>query len=187
MPNKSPVFSVIIRKFREEEMDAVNSALNHFEEALEAWPGFLGISHNQSSQENYGTLATVISFETLDDLIAWEQSNTRATIVEELSHYIEGAVVKNRLGDLETLLGNTPPPKKWKAVLVLTFWVFVVGAILGSIADLISPDYPTGFARYAVLLTINIILNSYIFLPKSMVLLHQLEKKYFSDAKKKSI
>lgn len=183
MSNQSPVFSVIIRKFREEETDAVNTALGHFEEALNAWPGFLGIRHNQSTSENHETLATVISFETLDDLIAWEQSNTRANIVEELSHYIQGEVVKNRLWDLEALLGNTPPPKKWKAVLVLTFWVFVVGAILGLIADFISPDFPTGFARYAVLLTINIILNSYFFLPKSMALLHRLEKKYISNAK----
>jgi hypothetical protein len=60
-------------------------------------------------------------------------------------------------------------------VLVLIFWVFAVGAVLGLIADAVSPDFPAGFPRYALRLIINIVLNSYIFLPKSMAFLHRFE------------
>ncbi len=182
IPENSPVFLVIYRKFREQEMHAVNAALDQFEEALEDWPGFLGIHHIQSSPGDQAKLTTLVSFATLDDLIKWEQSDARSKIVAELSNYIEGSVVKNRLLDLDVLLVSTPTPKKWKTVLVLTFWVFVVGAILELIADFLSPNYPEEFSRYALLLTLNIILNSYFFLPKSMQFLHQLEKRFSTKA-----
>ena len=177
MQNKSPIISVIIRKFRESDKDAANEVLDRFEEALKAAPGFLGIRHDIPPAGGPGSLATVISFVSVEDLIAWEQSDARKNIVEELSHYIDGEVVKNRLWDLDALLGRNHPPRKWKAVLVLIFWVFVVGAFLEWGADSISPDFPAGFARYAFLLVINIVLNSYIFLPKSMAILHQIENK----------
>lgn len=175
MPDASPVLSVVIRKFREADEESVNAVLGRFEAALQAWPGFLGVRHNHPSSEAGGAMATVISFKSLDDLIAWEQSDIRKKMVEELSHFIEGEVVKNQLWDLDALLGTNRPPKKWKTVLVLIICVFAVGAVLGWLADAVSPNYPTGFARYAILLIINIVLNSYIFLPKSMALLHRIE------------
>jgi len=178
MPENSPVLSVIIRKFREADKAAANEVLGRFEEALHAWPGFVGVRHNRSSAHGDEAMATVISFRTLDDLIAWEQSDVRKKMVAELSYFIEGEVVKNQLWDLDALLGSGHPPKKWKTVLVLIFWVFAVGAVLGWVADVLSPDFPTGFARYALLLVINIVLNSYFFLPKSMALLHRIERKF---------
>ncbi len=180
MSNTSPVLSVIIRKFRENQKDAANEVLYRFELALKAQPGFIEVRHNVPSSESAGTSATVISFATLDDLIAWEQSTTRREIVEELSQYIEGEVVKNRLWDLDSLLGGlgaTHAHKKWKTVTVLTFWVLVVGACLGWIVDQISPDFPAGYPRTVVLLICNILLNSYFFLPRSMALLHRLEER----------
>ncbi|MGI9355172.1 MAG: hypothetical protein ACR2PF_08455 [Rhizobiaceae bacterium] len=183
MADQSPVLSVIIRKFREVDTAAANEVLVRFEQALRAQPGFIEVRHNAPSPDTGDAFSTVIAFATLDDLIGWEQSQTRAELVEELSQYVEGEVVKNRLWDLDALLGsrNTAhPTKKWKTVLVLTFWVLVVGAVLGWIADLISPDYPTGYPRTVVLLVCNILLNSYFFLPRSMGLLHRIEETYRS-------
>ncbi|MEP2533227.1 hypothetical protein [Shimia sp.] len=162
-------------------MEAANEILERFEQALKLQPGFIEVRHNAPSQETGDTFSTVLAFATLDDLIGWEQSKARAELVTELSAYTEGEVVKNRIWNLETLLGNQNaghPPKKWKTVLVLTFWVLVVGAVLGWIADLISPNYPTGYIRGVILLIFNILLNSYFFLPRSMALLHRLEDKY---------
>jgi len=181
MSDKSPILSVIIRKFRKADMAAANEVLVRFEEALQVQPGFIEVRHNAPSRETGEAFSTVIAFDTLDDLIAWEQSRTRKDLVEELSRFVEGEVVINRLWDLDSLLGSqstTHPAKKWKTVLVLTFWVLVVGAVLGWIADLISPQYPTGYLRTVLLLVINILLNSYFFLPRSMVLLHRVEEKY---------
>ncbi|NKB54383.1 MAG: hypothetical protein GKR97_19620 [Rhizobiaceae bacterium] len=184
MTDTSPVLSVIIRKFRKSDMPAANEALVRFKQALEMHPGFIEVRHNAPSQGSDDAFSTVISFATLDELIAWEQSSTRAALVEELSHFIEGDVVKNRLDGLDSLLGPqnaAHPPQKWKIVLVLTFWVLVVGAVLSWIADLISPDYPVGYLRNVVLLIFNILLNSYFFLPRSMALLHRLEDKFQSN------
>ncbi len=181
MTDKSPVLSVIVRKFREADIAAANEVLVRFEQALNRQSGFLEVRHNAPSQETGAAFSTVISFATLDDLIAWEQSDERKELVDELSHFIEGEVVKNRLWDLDSLLGSQSSahrPKKWKIVLVLTFWVLAVGAVLSWIADLISPDYPSGYLRTVVLLIINILLNSYFFLPRSMALLHRLEEMY---------
>jgi antibiotic biosynthesis monooxygenase (ABM) superfamily enzyme len=110
MADKSPVLSVIVRRFRPSDRDAADEVLSRFEEALHSWPGFLGVRHNQASPGGDGAMATVISFRTLGDLIAWEQSDTRKNIVEELSQYIEGEVVKNQLWDLNALLGGPRPP-----------------------------------------------------------------------------
>ncbi len=181
MTDKSPVLTVIVRKFRETDIAAVNEVLDRFESALRSQPGFIEVRHDISSNRKGEASATVISFATLDDLIDWEQSSIRKELVEELSHYIEGEVVKNRLWDLDSLLGSqsvSHPHRKWKTVLVLTFWVLVVGAVLSWIADLISPDYPTGYSRTVVLLIFNILLNSYFFLPRSMALLHKVEEKF---------
>ncbi|WP_170763283.1 hypothetical protein [Ruegeria lacuscaerulensis] len=181
MSNTSPVLSVIVRKFRETQREAANEVLARFELALKTQPGFIEVRHNAPSNESGGTFATVISFATLEDLISWEQSSTRKEIVEELSQYIEGEVVKNRLWDLDSLLGGLGARhvhQKWKTVSVLTFWVLVVGACLGWIADQISPNFPVGYPRTVVLLICNILLNSYFFLPRSMELLHRLEEKY---------
>jgi antibiotic biosynthesis monooxygenase (ABM) superfamily enzyme len=178
MSGSSPVLSVIIRKFRQADMDAANEVLARFEQALIQHPGFIEVRHNAPNSESSDAFSTVIAFASLDDLVAWEQSATRAELVEELSHFIEGTVVKNRLWDLDSLLGSGgghQAPKKWKTVLVLTFWVLIVGAILSWIADIISPAYPEGYPRSVVLLIFNILLNSYFFLPRSMALLHRFE------------
>ena len=181
MPDTSPVLSVIIRKFRDSDMAAANEVLVRFEQALHRQPGFIEVRHTAPSRDSGEAMSTVIAFATLDDLIAWEQSQARADLVEELAQFIEGDVVKNRLWDLDSLLGSqnhANPPKKWKTVLVLTFWVLVVGAVLSWVADMISPNYPEGYPRTVVLLIINILLNSYFFLPRSMALLHRFEDKY---------
>jgi antibiotic biosynthesis monooxygenase (ABM) superfamily enzyme len=181
MPDGSPILSVIVRKFRDADKEVANDVLTRFEKALETSPGFLGVRHNHPSNENDGTFSTVISFRSLDDLIAWEQSELRKEIVEELSQYIEGEVVKNRLWDIDSLLVRPDPPRKWKAVFVLTFWVLLVGACLDWIADSISPDFPSGYARFVFLLVINILLNSYFFLPRSMAILHRIEDKFQTE------
>ncbi|MEX0305015.1 MAG: hypothetical protein AB3N24_21575 [Leisingera sp.] len=180
MSAESPVLSVIVRKFRESERDAANEVLARFEQALRGQPGFLEVRHNAPTKESGGAFATVISFATLSDLIDWEQSETRRRLVNELSEFIEGEVVKNQLWDLDNLLGGlgkSHPPKKWKTVLVLTFWVLVVGACLNWIAGQVSPDFPSGYPRTVMLLVINILLNSYFFLPRSMALLHRFEER----------
>ncbi len=179
MPEAAPVLSLIIRKFRSSDMDAVNEVLVRFEQALRRQPGFVEVRHNAPSAESEA-FSTIIAFATTDDLVAWEQSQTRDELVRELAQYIEGEVMKNQLLGIESLLGQqgaSPHPKKWKTVLVLTFWVLVVGAVLNWIADMISPDYPTGYPRTVVLLIFNILLNSYFFLPKSMALLHRFEER----------
>ncbi len=177
MAKNSPVLSVIVRKLHEADKGAAKKSLDRLEQTLREWPGCLGVSHDHSLIDEQDTIATVISFKTLEDLIAWEQSTQRIEHAEALAQFTDGNVIKNRLSGIDSLLGTNHPPQKWKTVLVLTFWVLVVGAALGWVADSISPDVPSGYWRGVLLLIINILLNSYIFLPKSMALLQRVEEK----------
>jgi len=171
----SPVISVIVRKFHESDRSSAEEVLQRFDGALRSWPGFLKIIHNPPIHGNDGYFSTVVSFKTLDDLIAWEQSDLRKNLVDELAEYIDGEVVRNRLWNLGALLEKAQPVKKWKTVLVLILWILGLGAILGWILDIVSPNFPTGFVREALLITINVTLISYIALPKSMALLAWVE------------
>ena len=89
----------------------------------------------------------------------------------------EAAPVQARFDDLSLLPGPKAQLRKIEVVAVLIFWIVVIAEVLTLLAGYVLPDRFTGFWREVLLISVNVLLISYIFLPWSSRALTRLKSR----------
>lgn len=176
MPKEAqPVLSVIVRRFRLEFEREVEEAIRKIDQAASRQPGFVGLQNSLSHEEDNCEMVTVFAFDSRANLEAWKNSPIRQQFVQDLDNHSQDSTTHTQFGDLALLLHPTARITKAETVVVLIFWILALGAVLRYLADFILPETLTASWRNVLLITVNVALISYVFLPWSSMLLTRLK------------
>lgn len=178
-----PVLSVIVRRFRHEMRDDVERLVGRIGAAVSRQAGFIRVQNDFSSKGGDDELVTVFSFDTRENLERWVASPVRVGLVRELDGLSTDDVTHTRFDALAMLASPTKSIRKIETVLILIFWILVMGRVLGLIADLVLPEWLDRIWRDALIIVINVLLISYILLPWSSTKLAWLKTRLSRFAK----
>lgn len=170
-----PIVSIIIRRFRNEHEKEIMQSLRDLQSVAAKHPGYLGDQNHLSHDQEFCELVNVFAFDSDKNLKRWEASDARKKHLEVLDAYPHETTNHMKFDELAPLLGSTTQTSKIEIVAILIFWIVLIGAALGYLADLLLPDSIPPFARSVLLISVNVVLISYIFLPWSNIMLTRLK------------
>lgn len=171
-----PVLSIVVRRFGAEDEAGIMGALTALQRAAARQPGYLG-DHNSLARTAQGCeLVNVFAFESHDHLAAWEQCDIRRRHLADLDRLPQQATSHTRLDALTELLNPPSRLRKIEIVVILIFWILLLGSLLGWIADHLLPTALPLAWRSALLVAVNVVLISYLFLPWSGSLVTRLKR-----------
>ena len=177
MADATPVLSVILRRYRPEVAQEIEALEAGIRDAVQRCRGFVDLRSSRSEQGGICELVTVFTFASDADLARWNASEARADYVARLDAISESAPVQARFDDLSLLPGPKAQLRKIEVVAVLIFWIVVIAEVLTLLAGYVLPDRFTGFWREVLLISVNVLLISYIFLPWSSQALTRLKSR----------
>lgn len=163
----APIVSVIVRRFRPEDEAAFMQVTGRIGAEVAARPGFAGLQTKRTERGDHVEFVTVYAFDTQTKMERWEASETRARLVAELDRLSVDRSSQTRFSGLAILTDPAAGITTFETVLILLFWILILAALLEDLAVLVLPGWPRGFVRDTVLITINVLLISYLFLPLS--------------------
>lgn len=165
--DERPVLSIIVRRFALEYKDDIMHSLDQLQKAAADQKGYLG-NHNSLSREDGGyQLVNVFAFNSRKNLERWEDSEVRKSFLAELDRHPQEATEPAQFDDFAQLLQPASKISKIEIVAILIFWIVVLGAFLGHLADFVLPENFPRTGRSVLLISVNVALISYIFLPWS--------------------
>ena len=159
--HSSDLTIVISRKVKKGSENQFRMVIEEMKEELKKRPGFRNIKDISKNFESNQLAISLITFSNLDDLLMWEQSSNKKKIISKLKDLVEGDVQKELLGDINVLAQSDPTPERWKTVLVLIGWIFVLGAIVQSVLSFILPSSIPSFLFKLISISITVLLISY--------------------------
>ncbi len=174
----NPVLSVVVRRFDHELRDDVEGLVKKTQQAVSLQVGFIRLQNSLSSKGNGHELVTVFSFDTRENLEKWEKSPVRLDLIGELDRLTSDDLTHTRFDGLALLASPKASVRKLETVAILIFWILVIGRILGVLADLSLPASIRPFWRDVLVITINVVLISYVFLPWSVTILTRLKARF---------
>ena len=179
MPDKPrPIVSIIIRRFRQEFEQDIMQSLRELQIVAAKQPGYLGDQNHLSHDRGCCELVNVFAFDSTKNLERWETSDERARHLKILDAFPQEKSNHVKFDELEPLLGPQSNTSKIEIVLILIFWIVLIGAVLGYLADFLLPASFPQFGRTVLLISINVVLISYFFLPWSSKLLGRLKSRF---------
>ena len=132
--------------------------------------GYMGANIFRPSAGSRG-YTTIYRFDTHAHAAAWQASSEHAQTVAEIAHIIEGHESRNMMSGLEVwfdqtnAISPTPHPSRWKMSVVLFSVVFVLLNTLLIVLSPILSDWPR-FAQTALVVGIQVILMTYVIMPR---------------------
>ncbi|MBO1520127.1 hypothetical protein [Oceanisphaera pacifica] len=165
-----PLLSVIVRRFPKKLMAKIERSLGKTQQAMANQPGFVGLQNSFSHHADYSELVTVFAFDSSESLNQWETSPLRNSFVTELDLYSQDSVTHAQFDDLALLLHPRAQLRKIETVAILIFWILLLGNILRYLADEYLPGLLAPHWRNSILVLINVVLISYVFLPWSSMI-----------------
>jgi antibiotic biosynthesis monooxygenase (ABM) superfamily enzyme len=186
MPTEAgPVLSVIVRRFNPEFDEPIERAVRQIQQAVARQPGFAGVQNSLSRLEDRSELVTVFAFDSRETLDAWRHSDARNAFVRELDRWSEDSTSHTQFGELAQLLSPKAKLRKVEVVAILIFWILVSGSALKYLAALLLPDPAAPFWRELMLVSVNVVLISYVFLPWSSLALTNLKTRVAGRRRKR--
>ncbi|TDT75250.1 antibiotic biosynthesis monooxygenase (ABM) superfamily enzyme [Litoreibacter halocynthiae] len=162
-----PVLSIIVRRFGHEFRDDIMQSLEQLQKAAANEEGYLGDHNSLSQQDDCYELVNVFSFDSRKNLERWESSDLRKECLADLDRHPQKVTRHPHVDEFSLLLSPKSRVSKIEIVVILIFWILVLGATLGFFADLLLPATFPAAVRSVLLISINVVLISYIFLPWS--------------------
>lgn len=168
MPKENrPLLSVIVRRFPHKVEHDIEQSVEKIQMAVANQPGFVGLQSSLSHEENYCELVTVFAFDSGKNLENWKSSPIRKSFAKELDKYSQDDVTHAQFGDLALLLQPKAQLSKIETVAILIFWILFLGDSLRYLAEFLMPETLVPFWRNVLLVSANVMLISYVFLPWS--------------------
>lgn len=173
-----PLLSVIVRRFPQRLQREIEQSLGKTQRAMANQPGFVGLQNSFSHEDGYCELVTVFAFDSVDSLEKWKSSPIRKGFVKELDIYSQDSVTHAQFGDLALLLHPQAQLRKIETVAILIFWILSLGGFLRYLADFFLPGIFEPYWRNVLLVLVNVMLISYIFLPWSSMIVTKLKARF---------
>jgi antibiotic biosynthesis monooxygenase (ABM) superfamily enzyme len=170
-----PVLSVITRRFRREDAGNVDATVEQIQRVVADQPGFLGIQNSLSEGAEICELMTVFAFDSQENRRKWEESPLRKEFVAELDRLSQDSTLHTQFGDLGLLLPPNGQISKPETVAILILWILILAGLLRRLADATLPETFTSPWRDVLLISVNVVLISYVFLPWSGIALTRLK------------
>lgn len=170
-----PLLSVIVRRFPPQLESEIEQSLGKTQRAMANQPGFVGLQNSLSHEDGYCELVTVFAFDSEESLDSWKRSPIRQGFVSELDIYSQDSVTHAQFGDLGQLLHPTAQLRKIETVAILIFWILLLGESLRYLADWLLPGIFTAYWRNLLLVLVNVMLISYLFLPWSSIIVTKIK------------
>lgn len=170
-----PVLSVIVRRFRPEFEADIERTVGRLQHAVSGRPGFVGLQNSLSHGPDYCELVTVFAFDTREHLESWANSPLREGFIRELDGFTHETATHTQFGDLALLLNPRANLTKIETVAILIVWILVVGSALRHLADALLPGTLDPFWQNVLLVSVSVVLISYVFLPWSSMILTRLK------------
>lgn len=162
-----PILSIIVRRFGSEYKDAIMHSLGQLQKAAADQTGYLGDHNSLSKNDDYYELVNVFAFDLQKALERWENSDMRTKCLADLDRHPQEATNPTQLGDFAELLRPKSKTSKIEVVLILIFWIVVLGEFLRYLAGLLLPENFSHTWSSILLISVNVVLISYFFLPWS--------------------
>lgn len=172
-----PLLSVIVRRFPLHLEPKIEPLLKKIKQAMVNQPGFVGIQNSLSHQADGCELVTVFGFDSDANLQQWQASVVRKGFVSELDTYSQDNVSHAQFNDLALLQHPKAQLRKIETVAILIFWIVLLGGSLRYVADTFLPGILSPSARHLILISVNVLLISYLFLPWSSILISHLKRR----------
>ncbi len=176
MPKEErPLLSVIVRRFPHKLEHDIEQSVENIQMAVANQPGFVGLQSSLSHKDDYCELVTVFAFDSDENLEKWKSSPIRKGFVKELDKHSQDDVTHAQFGDLALLLPPKAQLSKIETVAILIFWILFLGDSLRYLADFLMPGIFAPFWRNVLLVSVNVMLISYVFLPWSSMIVTRLK------------
>ena len=178
-----PVLSVIVRRFKAAARPEIQASLARLQAAAAQQSGYMGGQNDVSETDGICEITTVFAFDTRTNLSRWEKSDVRNVILTELNQHPQESPNRTTFEGLAILLHPASTLQKFEVVLILIFWILLIGAGLGFLADITLPPTVPPIVRQVLIVTLNVVLISYVLLPWSSKTLTALKARFSGAAK----
>ena len=138
-----------------------------------------------SEGRNGCELVTVFSFDSRENLKRWENSQIREEVIQKLDRLSLDIPSHSKFDGLSLLVSPGVRISKIETVAILIFLILVVGGLLNVVADFLLPRSFGSLWRHILLVAVNVVLISYLFLPWSSKVLSRLKARLPRSAKGK--
>lgn len=173
-----PVLSITVRRFGYEVKDDIVQSLGQLQDAAADHPGYLVVHNSLSQKQDECELVNVFAFDSRENLERWESSDVRRTRLAELDRHPQEATKHTRFDELAQLLQPRSPVAKIEIVAILIFWILLLGSIGDFVATRLLPAAFPPFWQSVLLVSINVLLISYVFLPWSSRMVARLKMRF---------
>ncbi|MEZ5778237.1 MAG: hypothetical protein R3E44_07745 [Paracoccaceae bacterium] len=185
MPKQTrAVLSIIVRRFDQEFEEEIGRSLARLQRAAAEQPGYLGEQNSLTRRADGCELVTVFVFDSRANLERWENSAARERHLAELDRHPQEITRHTRFDELARLLDPGAGISRIEIVAILIFWIVILGEALRHIADLVLPDALQPFWRNLLMISVNVVLISYAFLPWSSIALTRLKARFSQRGKR---
>ena len=186
MPNENhPLLSVIVRRFPQKLEPDIEQLVAKIQRAVANQPGFVGLQSSFSHEGSYCELVTVFAFDSEGNLERWKNSPIREGFARELDKHSQDGVIYAQFDNLALLLQPKAQLSKIETVAILIFWILFLGDSLRYLADFLMPGTFAPFWRNILLVSVNVMLISYVFLPWSSMKVTRLKASVSRRVQKK--
>ncbi|MBL8326013.1 MAG: antibiotic biosynthesis monooxygenase [Rubrivivax sp.] len=168
-----PVTVVITRRVKAGRAADYEAWLQRFQQEARGLPGYLGVTTQRPAAGAPPDYVSVLRFDSLAHLQAFERSEIRARHLEQVHDFVEGDAAWRQLTGLEFWF--TPPPgtvvpqpSRPRMALVMIVVVFGLVLGLGALVNLAFAQLPFATPyplRLLVTITIEVLLMTYWLMP----------------------
>ena len=163
----APIVSVVVRRYRPEDETAFMQVAERIGAEVACRPGFAGLRTKRTERGDHVELVTVYAFDSQANVERWEAAEARRSLMRELDRLSVESSSQTRFSGLVILTDPADGITTFETVVILIFWILILAVLLEELATLALPGWTGGFMRDAVLISINVLLISYLFLPVS--------------------
>lgn len=169
-----PVTVVVTRRVRPGREAAYEAWLSALQVDARALPGYLGVTTHRPPPDGPRTYTSVIRFDSLANLQAFERSELRADALRRVADLVEADAVWQRLTGLEFWF--TPPPgtvvpqpSRERMALLMIAVVFVLVLSIGSAVTALAARLPVEVPyplRLLATIAIEVLFMTYWLMPR---------------------
>lgn len=172
-PDHAPVTVVITRRVKPGRTADYEAWLRQFQHESRALPGYLGVTTQRPAPGAPLDYVSVLRFDSLASLQAFERSELRARYLERVRDFVEGDAAWRQLTGLEFWFAPphgtvVPQPSRARMALIMIGVVFGLVLGLGSLVNLAFSQLPFATPyplRLLVTITIEVLLMTYWLMP----------------------
>ncbi len=174
MNDEGPVTVVVTRRVKAGREGDYEAWLSSLQAGARSLPGYLGVTTHRPAANGPREYTSVIRFDSLQHLQAFEASGLRARALQQVTDFVEADAIWQRLTGLEFWF--TPPPgtvvpqpSRERMALLMIAVVFLLVLSIGSVVTAISARLPFGVPyplRLLVTIVIEVCFMTYWLMPR---------------------